>query len=148
MKSIYELQQIADHLRGAREVNSISAEDTFGLHADELDYIANLERRADVLGIRKVYKTKAEMDADVAAPVGTDGKAMRFGQLASVWNGDDAAASDNGMVYAWQGAEKAWLAVGKLNSTYVMVDISSDEYDKLVSEGKVDENTYYNILED
>lgn len=148
MKSIYELQQIADHLRGAREVNSISAEDTFGLHADELDYIANLERRADVLGIRKVYKTKAEMDADVAAPVGTDGKAMRFGQLASVWNGDDATASDNGMVYAWQGADKAWLAVGRLNSTYVMVDITSDEYDKLVSEGKVDENTYYNILEE
>lgn len=148
MKSIYELQQIADHLRGAREVNSISAEDTFGLHADELDYIASLERRADVLGIRKVYKTKAEMDADAAAPVGTDGKAIRFGQLASIWNGDDATAADNGMVYAWQGAEKAWLAVGKLNSTYVMVDISSDEYDKLVSEGKVDENTYYNILED
>ena len=81
MKSIYELQQIADNLRGAREVNSISAEDTFGLHADELDYMANLERRADVLGIRKVYKTKAEMEADVAAPVGSDGKAIRFGQL-------------------------------------------------------------------
>lgn len=148
MKSIYELQQIADHLRGAREANSISAEDTFGLHADELDYIANLERRADVLGIKKVYKSKSEMDADAAAPVGTDGKAMRFGQLASIWNGDDATAADNGMVYAWQGAGKAWLGVGKLNSTYVMVDISSDEYDKLVSEGKVDENTYYNILEE
>lgn len=148
MKSIYELQQIADNLRGAREVNSISAEDTFGLHADELDYMANLERRADVLGIRKVYKTKAEMEADVAAPVGSDGKAIRFGQLVSIWNGVDGTEAENGMVYAWQGAEKAWLAVGKLNSTYVMVDISSDDYDKLVSEGKVDENTYYNILED
>ena len=60
----------------------------------------------------------------------------------------DGTEAENGMVYAWQGAEKAWLAVGKLNSTYVMVDISSDDYDKLVSEGKVDENTYYNILED
>lgn len=147
MKSIYELQQIADHLRGAREVNSISAEDTFGLHADELDYIANLERRADVLGIRKVYKTKAEMDADAAAPVGTDGKAIRFGQLASIWNGDDATAADNGMVYAWQGAGKAWMPVGKLDSTYVMQEISSDDYDKLVSEGKVDENVYYTVLE-
>lgn len=148
MSTIYELQARAESLRKKKAARSISAEDTFGLHADALDYIANLERRADVLGIRKVYKTKAEMDADVAAPVGTDGKAMRFGQLASVWNGDDAGASDNGMVYAWQGAWKAWLAVGKLNSTYVMVDISNDEYDKLVSEGKADENTYYNILEE
>ena len=148
MKSIYELQQIADNLRGAREVNSISAEDTFGLHADELDYIANLERRAEVLGIRKVYKTKAEMEADVRAPLGSDGKAIRFGQLVSIWNGVDGTEAENGMGYAWQGAEKAWLAVGKLNSTYVMVDISSDDYDKLVSDGKVDENTYYNILED
>lgn len=148
MKTIYELQQIADRLRGTREVNSISAEDVFGLHADELEYVANLERRGDVLGIKKVYKTKAELDADVAAPVGTDGKVLRFGQLASVWDGGNATSADNGMVYAWQGADKPWLAVGKLNSTYVMVDISSDEYDKLVSEGKVDENTYYNILEE
>lgn len=148
MKTIYELQQAANRLRAITEVNSISAEDTFGLHADELDYMANLERRADVLGIRKVYKTKAEMDADVAAPVGTDGKTIRFGQLVSIWNGGEGTEADNGMVYAWQGAERAWLAVGKLNSTYVMVDISSDDYDKLVAEGKIDENTYYNILED
>lgn len=118
MKTIYELQQIADRLRGTREVNSISAEDVFGLHADELEYVANLERRGDVLGIKKVYKTKAEMDADVAAPVGTDGKVLRFGQLASVWDGGNATSADNGMVYAWQGADKPWLAVGKLTSTY------------------------------
>lgn len=148
MSTIYELQARAESLRKKKATGSISAEDTFGLHADELDYIANLERRADVLGIRKVYKTKAEMDADVAAPVGTDGKPMRFGQLASVWNADDKTAAENGMVYAWQGTDKAWLAVGKLNSTYVMVNVSSEEYDKLVSEGKIDENTYYNILEE
>lgn len=148
MSTIYELQERTEILRKKKSANSISAEDTFGLHADELDYIANLERRADVLGIRKVYKTKAEMDANAAAPVGTDGKAIRFGQLASIWNGDDATAADNGMVYAWQGAGKAWLAVGKLNSTYVMVNVSSEEYDQLVQENKVDENTYYNILEE
>ena len=148
MSTIYELQARAESLRKKKATGSISAEDTFGMHADELDYMANLERRADVLGIRKVYKTKAEMDADVAAPVGTDGKAIRFGQLVSIWNGGDGTEAENGMVYAWQGAEKAWLAVGKLNSTYVMVDISSDDYDNLVAEGKIDENTYYNILED
>ena len=148
MSTIYELQARAESLRKKKATNSISAEDTFGLHADELDYIANLERRGDVLGIKKVYKTKAELDADVAAPVGTDGKVLRFGQLASVWDGGNATSADNGIVYAWQGADKPWLAVGKLNSTYVMVDISSDEYDKLVAEGKVDENTYYNILEE
>ena len=147
MSTIYELQARAESLRKRKATGSISAEDTFGLHADELDYMANLERRADVLGIRKVYKTKAEMDADAAAPVGTDGKAIRFGQLASVWNGDDATAADNGMVYAWQGEGRAWMPVGKLDSTYVMREISSDDYDKLVSEGKVDENVYYTVLE-
>lgn len=147
MSTIYELQARADSLRKKKATNSISAEDTFGLHADELDYIANLERRADVLGIRRVYKTKAEMDADAAAPTGSDGKAMRFGQLASIWNADDATSADNGTVYAWQGEGKGWLPIGKLNSTYAMVDISSDDYDRLVSEGKVDENVYYNVLE-
>lgn len=147
MSTIYELQARAESLRKKKSANSISAEDTFGLHADELDYMANLERRADVLGIRKVYKTKAEMDADVAAPVGTDGKPMRFGQLASVWNADDKTAAENGMVYAWQGAGKAWMPVGKLDSMYVIQEISSDDYDKLVSEGKVDENVYYTVLE-
>lgn len=147
MSTIYELQARAESLRKKKETGSVSPEDVFGLDADSLEYMANLERRADVLGIRRVYKTKAEMDADVAAPMGSDGKAMRFGQLASVWNGEDSKEAENGTVYTWQGADKEWMAVGRLNSTYAMVDITSDDYEKLVSEGKVDENVYYNVLE-
>lgn len=117
MKTIYELQQEAIRLRQVKEVDSISPEETFGLHADTLAYLADMEQNAEGLGIHKVYKSFAAMNADSSAPVGTNGKSLRFGQLVAVYDKDNQSQAENGNIYAFQkGAEAGWLLMGNLNS--------------------------------
>lgn len=113
MKSIYELQEISNRLRAKTETDSISPEDTFGLQSDVLAYIADMEQSADGLGIRKVYKTKAVMEADTD-PVGTNGKALRYGQLVSVYDTDNATSPENGNIYAWQ--KPGWRLMGNMGN--------------------------------
>lgn len=64
MESIYKLQQRADALRRKNLVESISPEEVGGLHADTLAYMADMEQNIKGLGIRKVYKSVTEMNAD------------------------------------------------------------------------------------
>ena len=124
MKSIYELQQIANRLRAVTEADSISPEDTFGLQSDVLAYIADMEQSADGLGIRKVYKTKAAMEADTD-PVGTNGKALRYGQLVSVYDTDNATSPENGNIYAWQ--KPGWRLMGNMGSIYELKEKIEEE---------------------
>ena len=119
MKTIYQLQQIAARLREVTEVNSISPEDTFGLQADVLEYLADMEQNAEGLGIHKVYASYAAMVADASAPVGSNGKALRFGQLVVIYNSSNTTQTGSGNVYAWQKGNTgaaAWLLMGNLGS--------------------------------
>lgn len=117
MESIYSLQQRADTLRQKTLVDSISPEEVGSLHADTLAYLADMEQNAEGLGIRKVYKSFAAMNADSSAPVGTNGKPLRFGQLVAVYDKDNQSQAENGNIYAFQkGAEAGWLLMGNLNS--------------------------------
>lgn len=119
MKTIYQLQQIAARLREVTEVNSISPEDTFGLQADVLEYLADMEQNAEGLGIHKVYASYAAMVADASAPVGSNGKALRFGQLVVIYDSNNTTQAESGNVYAWQKGNTgaaAWLLMGNLGS--------------------------------
>jgi hypothetical protein len=117
MESIYSLQQRADTLRQKTLVDSISPEEVGSLHADTLAYLADMEQNAEGLGIHKVYKSFAAMNADSSAPVGTNGKPLRFGQLVAVYDNDNQSQAENGNIYAFQkGAEAGWLLMGNLNS--------------------------------
>lgn len=117
MESIYSLQQRADTLRQKTLVDSISPEEVGSLHADTLAYLADMEQNAEGLGIHKVYKSFAAMNADSSAPVGTNGKPLRFGQLVAVYDKDNLSQAENGNIYAFQkGAEAGWLLMGNLNS--------------------------------
>ncbi len=118
MDTIYNLQSRADELRKKTETESISAEMVGGLHADTLDYVADLERNLDGLGIRKIYKTYAAMTAEGEAPTGTNGKALRYGQLVTVYDGANTAQAESGNIYAWQTGTgtDAWLLVGNLGN--------------------------------
>lgn len=115
METIYNLQKRASELRGKTETDSISPEEVGGLHADTLAYIADMEQSADGLGIRKVYQTKAKMEADTA-PMGTNGKALRYGQLVSIYNEADKTSAENGDIYAWQ--KPGWLKMGNIGNIY------------------------------
>ena len=135
MKTIYQLQQIAARLREVTEVNSISPEDTFGLQADVLEYLADMEQNAEGLGIHKVYASYAAMVADASAPVGSNGKALRFGQLVVIYDSSNTTQAESGNVYAWQKGNTgaaAWLLMGNLGSMHALqsqIDslLSSDE---------------------
>lgn len=119
MKTIYQLQQIADRLRAVTEVNGISPEDTFGLQADVLEYLADMEQNAEGLGIHKVYASYAAMVADASAPVGSNGKALRFGQLVVIYDSSNTTQAESGNVYAWQKGNtgaSAWNLMGNLGS--------------------------------
>ena len=135
MKTIYELQQIAARLRASTEVNSISPEDTFGLQADVLEYLADMEQNAEGLGIHQVYASYAAMLADASAPVGSNGKTLRFGQLVVIYDSSNTTQAESGNVYAWQKGQtgaSAWKLMGNLRNVHALqsqIDslLSSDE---------------------
>lgn len=117
MESIYRLQERAEFLRSKNQADSISPEEVGSLHADTLAYLADMEQNEKGLGIRKVYKNFSSMNADRLAPVGTNGKPLRFGQLVAVYDKDNPSQAENGNIYAYQkGAEEGWILMGNLNS--------------------------------
>lgn len=142
MESIYKLQQRAETLRRKTQVDSISPEEVGSLHADTLAYLADMEQNAEGLGIHKVYKSFAAMNADSSAPVGTNGKPLRFGQLVAVYDKDNQSQAENGNIYAFQkGAEAGWLLMGNLNSIGEVNDKLSDLENRLVVLGEKEYNS-------
>lgn len=110
--TIYELQQRAAALRSKTQTASITPEEVGGLHVDTLAYLAEFEREVSGLGIRKVYRTKVEMEADTT-PIGTNGKTLQYGQLVCIYNEADNTNVNNGDIYAYQ--KPGWLHVGNIS---------------------------------
>lgn len=130
MDSIYKLQQRAASLRAKTQTDSITPEEVGGLQYDTLAYLADMEQNLDGLGIRKVYLSIADMQAD-GAPVGTNGKALRLGQLVTIYNPSAPTADGTGNVYAYQ--KPGWLLVGYIG---LLSGVSADIKYLL-------QNTYY-----
>ena len=112
MDTIYSLLKRAKELKEKSQVDSITPGEVGKLHEDTLAYIASLEQSADGLGIKKVYQSKSAMEADTD-PVGTNGKALRYGQLVSIYDDAHADSSENGNIYAYQ--KPGWLLMGKVS---------------------------------
>lgn len=112
MDTIYSLLKRAKELKEKSQVDSITPEEVGKLHEDTLAYIASLEQSADGLGIKKVYQSKSAMEADTD-PVGTNGKALRYSQLVSIYDDTHADSSENGNIYAYQ--KPGWLLMGKVS---------------------------------
>ena len=108
MDTIYNLLKRAKELKEKSQVDSITPEEVGKLHEDTLAYIASLEQSAEGLGVRKVYQTKNAMEADTA-PVGTNGKSLRYGQLVSIYDDAHADSPENGNIYAYQ--KPGWLLI-------------------------------------
>lgn len=113
MTQIYDLQQRADVLRKKTATDSISPEEVGGLHADTLAYIANMERYASSLGIKKVYTSVSEMNGDVS-PVSSTGMPLKAGQLVTIFNAEAPDAENSGEIYAFQ--NPGWVLVGRLDA--------------------------------
>ena len=130
MDTIYNLQRRAASLRSKTQTDSITPEDVGGLQYDTLAYLADMEQNLDGLGIRKVYLSVTDMQAD-GAPVGTNGKALRLGQLVTIYNASAPTADGTGNVYAYQ--KPGWMLVGYIG---LLSGVSSDIKYLL-------QNTYY-----
>jgi hypothetical protein len=113
MTQIYDLQQRADVLRKKTATDSISPEEVGGLHADTLAYIANMERAASSLGIKKVYTSVSEMNSD-ESPVSSTGVPLKYGQLVTIFNAETPDAENSGEIYAFQ--NPGWILVGRLDA--------------------------------
>ena len=121
MKTIYQLQQTTETLRATTETASISPEDAFGLQADVLEYLADMEQNAEGLGIHGIYSSYDEMVADASAPVGSNKKPLRFGQLVVIYDASDNTKPETGNIYAWQKGntgEDAWLLMGNMKGIH------------------------------
>ena len=82
------------------------------------------------------------MNADSSAPVGTNGKPLRFGQLVAVYDKDNQSQAENGNIYAFQkGAEAGWLLMGNLNSIGEVNDKLSDLENRFVVLGEKEYNS-------
>ena len=136
MDTIYNLLKRAKELKEKSQVDSITPEEVGKLHEDTLAYIASLEQSADGLGIKKVYQSKAAMEADTD-PVGANGKALRYGQLVSIYDDTHADSSENGNIYAYQ--KPGWLLMGNVSGLSVVQE-AGDSPTKVMSQKAVTEN--------
>lgn len=64
------------------------------------------------LTIRKTYNSVSDMNADVSAPVGNDGKYIKVGEIVSVHNEDDPTED---AIYSWEAGPK-WQLQMKLSA--------------------------------
>lgn len=117
MDTIYNLLKRAKELKEKSQVDSITPEEVGKLHEDTLAYIASLEQSAEGLGVRKVYQTKNAMEVDTA-PVGTNGKSLRYGQLVAVYDDIHADSPENGNIYVYQ--KPGWLLMGKVSGGTIL----------------------------
>ena len=62
--------------------------------------------------IRKTYESIALMNADVASPIGTDGKYIKIGDIVTVVN--STTPSENG-IYSYEGATNGWKYQSSFN---------------------------------
>ena len=138
MDTIYSLLKRAKELKEKSQVDSITPEEVGKLHEDTLAYIASLEQSTDGLGIKKVYQSKSAMEADTD-PVGTNGKALRYGQLVSIFDDAHADSSENGNIYAFQ--KPGWLLMGKVSggTTLSIAQELGDSATKVMSQKAVTE---------
>lgn len=139
MDTIYSLLKRAKELKEKSQVDSITPEEVGKLHEDTLAYIASLEQSTDGLGIKKVYQSKSVMEADTN-PVSTNGKALRYGQLVSIYDDAHADSSENGNIYAFQ--KPGWLLMGKVsggNTILPIVQETGYHEDKIMSQKSITE---------
>ena len=112
---IHTLQARAQQIAEATTTGSITAEKLGTLIADTQEYIALMEQNLDGMGIRTTYLTTDAMNADTN-PIGWNGKALRLGQLALIYNPDAPDAPDSGDLYAWRQSE-GWQKIGNVSTS-------------------------------
>lgn len=151
MATIYEIKRQADELAAKTNINSISPSEVGGLIRVLADYAGQVETDGGTLGIRKIYASVAEMEAD-ENPIGFDGKPLKRGNLVAISDGTDTG-KENNRIYVYRKPE--WTLMGKVDAGYATriemeelegrnVVMTEQEYEELVEK---DADKFYFIYE-
>lgn len=151
MATIYNIKERADNLSEKTNVNSISPSEVGGLIRDLADYAGQVETDGGTLGIRKVYASVTDMEAD-ENPIGYDGKTLKRGNLVAIYDGTDTG-KENNQIYVYQ--KPGWTLMGKVDAGYATlieleklagrdVVMTEDEYEALEEK---DTDKFYFIYE-
>ena len=141
MATIANLKQRITELLSRVGKYSIAKTDIFGLLGDMVDRQQDTERNMANLSIRKIYASVADMNADIAGPVGDDGEPILPGQLVVIEN--TSSEEENASVYRYSGDAWEYLCkIGDLSEKVNISDINLSEKSKyfhveMDSEGKI-----------
>lgn len=143
MADIYELKQRALDLENATESNSVPPSEVGRLHFDTLDYISGLELNNAPLGIKKVYRTEAEMRSDTTLLDDFQHKPLKAGMLVIVSNEGD---TNNGDVYRYNEPEspngQAWTFISRLSSGSVVNNPDDEDLTQVDNKLKIANRAY------
>lgn len=152
MATIYNIKERADNLSEKTDVNSISPSEVGELIRDLADYAGQVETDGSTLGVRKVYDSVKEMEAD-EDPVGFDSKPLKRGNLVAIFNGTDTG-TENNRIYVY--LKPGWILMCKVDAGYATrieiekladrdVVMTEKEYEVLAEK---DEDKFYYIYEE
>lgn len=148
MSNISEIKQRARALAEKTDVNSVTPQEVGGIMYDLGSYGENTMRNGGTLGIRKVYASIEDMEADNTNPVDLWGDPIKKGNLVVIYDG--ANGEHNNEVYAF--LKPGWKLATNLDAGYAMKAETDAKLSELASEmgGKLNsimlDNSMYNIV--
>lgn len=115
MATSTEIKQRANTLADKTDVNSITPKEVGGIMYDLASHGENVLRNGGTLGIRKVYKSVAAMEADSTNPKDFWGDPIKKGNLVVIYDGTTTGV-DNNKIYAFM--KPGWELATKLDAAY------------------------------
>lgn len=131
MSTSSEIKQRASALAEKTDVNSITPKEVGGIMFDLASHSENVLRNSGTLGIRKVYKSVAAMEADATEPVDLWGEPIKKGNLVVIYDGTDNGV-DNNKIYAFM--KPGWELATKLDAAYATKSEMDAKLSELASE--------------
>lgn len=116
MSTISEIKQRAKALAEKTDVNSVTPKEVGGIMYDLGSYGEHIMRNGGTLGIRKVYASIEEMEADKTNPVDLWGDPIKKGNLVVIYDG--ANGEHNNEVYAF--LKPGWKLATNFDAGYAM----------------------------
>lgn len=116
MSTISEIKQRAKALAEKTDVNSVTPKEVGGIMYDLGSYGEHIMRNGGTLGIRKVYASIKDMEADKTNPVDLWGDPIKKGNLVVIYDG--ANGEHNNEVYSF--LNPGWKLATNFDAGYAM----------------------------
>lgn len=139
--SIHDIRKKAEELAQRKLVDSINPGDVGGLIAELAEEVQDTTEKGSNLGIRKTYKSIAEMESD-KNPVDEKGVPLMRGMLVNIFNQDNTSSTDNGKIFSFE--KPGWVFRTRIDAHYATkeeLNRLDDDITKLENRTKKSWNT-------